>query len=82
VTRCGPWSTTSIAWIQPPDALHGALRRVLLGKAGEMARQRDDAVLHDHADVGGIDHRVPLEFGQDVILDLAIGFHRDSFRDE
>jgi len=45
-----------------------------------MAGQGDDAVFGFHADVFGMDRGLPVEFGQDVLLELEIGFHRVSFK--
>lgn len=50
------------------DPLHGALDGMLLRMAGGMPAQRDDAVLDDHADVGGVhgDRWIEVQFGDDI----------------
>jgi hypothetical protein len=60
------------------DPLDGALDGVLFGMARRVASQGDDAVLHDHADIGGGDHWIEIQFGNDIASQHGIGFHELS----
>ena len=50
--------------------------RTLLRVAFEVAAERDHAVLHRHADGGGLHRRVPGQLGLHLTLEVCIGLHR------
>src|SRR3990167_4523639 len=47
-----------------------------------MACQGDHTIVDDHTNVSGLDRRIPVQFSQDVVLQLNICFHESSFIDE
>ena len=64
-----------------PHAMHAfghLFSRVLLRIDRYMAGERYHTVLGGHADLRGIDTRLPLEFIQDVTLQMCVGFHDNS----
>ncbi|MCY1501390.1 hypothetical protein D9M68_354630 [compost metagenome] len=54
------------------DALRRALRRALLGHAGQVAAERHHAVVDCHANGSGVDRRIPAQLVGHIFLDLKI----------
>jgi hypothetical protein len=51
------------------------LGEVFFTQRGDDPLQRDDAVQHRHTDVRGVDAGLPFERGEDLFLNLSVGFH-------
>ena len=47
----------------------------MVRKALDDAGKRDDAIDYRHADLSGVDRRLPFELSEDVVLQLLISFH-------
>lgn len=57
----------------------GAFRGCPLGLVGHPANQGHHAIGHAHVDIAGVDGRIPVELGEDIVSELNVRVHGNPF---